>query len=324
MTISGYEMTRLDRRQFLFATAAAAFAGPAQAGVERLGGPAFGSTWSVVARADAALVRGVVARVTEETDAAMSPYRAESEISLFNRAPAGRFAVSPQFHDVAAAALRIAEASGGAFDPCVGPLVRRYGFGPIEGRTGGGGALAVQGDVLEKTEPGITLDLCGIAKGDALDRIVTELARLGIDDALVELGGETRGMGRHPDGRPWAVAVERPGAASFAVHRILAPGPLALATSGMHPNGYAEAGRRTGHLIDPRTSRPVRGDLASVTVAARTTRAADGWATALMVLGPEAGPELAERLNLATLFLVPDGSGHREMMTGAFADLIVE
>jgi thiamine biosynthesis lipoprotein len=114
------------------------------------------------------------------------------------------------------------------------------------------------------------------------------------------------------------VGVEAPG--GDGLQRVLAPGSLALATSGLAPNGYAAAGRRTSHIVDPRTGRPVPGDVRQVTVAAGSAAAADAWATALLVLGVEAGPDLARRQGLAALFLRADG---REVMTPGFADLVV-
>jgi thiamine biosynthesis lipoprotein len=259
-----------------------------------------------------------------ETDATMSPYLRDSELARFNRfTGARRFPASDDLRRVAADALRIAEMSDGAFDPTVGPLVRRYGFGPISGMAGGFRGLSVDVAGIAKADSGLTLDLCGIAKGHALDRIVARLEVTGVRRALVELGGETRAIGSHPDGRPWLVGVERPGSDALELQRIVRPGRLALATSGTRPNGFAARGVQVSHVIDPRSGRPVPGT-PSVTVAAATACEADAWATALLVLGHEEGPDVAERLGLAALLLMPDGGALREVMTGGFEDLVVE
>ena len=317
---------RTKRRTFLAgATAWAAL--PARAGsatLTRVGGPAFGSAWRVTAGGgvEGTAIARAVERVVASTDAAMSPWRHDSELSRFNRALPGETPVSAPLCAVAAAALDVADLSGGAFDPTVGPLVHRFGWGPIEGRDVGREALRMGPDRISKSAA-VTLDLCAIAKGHALDRAVEALASLGLTDAMVEMGGEVRAMGSHPSGRAWQVAVEAPGSGPLAVQRVVAPGPIALATSGLSPNGYDSGTRRTCHIIDPRSARPVPGRLAQVTVASDSAAMADAWATALLVLGPEAGPDLAERSGLAALFLARDGARLREVMTGGFDDMVV-
>jgi thiamine biosynthesis lipoprotein len=310
------------RRSFLRTAAAAglALALPHPLRAEQIfGGHAFGSSWRVVApaSADASAIRQTVARIVAETDAEMSPFRANSAISHFNRSEPGGWQDAPAtLCEVAGAALKVAAATGGAFDPTIGPLVSRFGFGPVKGSPGGLGALWVRADGLCKTRAGVTLDLCGIAKGHALDRIAEALRPEA--NLLIELGGEVRALGVHPAGRPWQVAVERPGA-GFAVQRIVAPGVLALATSGTAANGYDEGGRRLSHLIDPRMKRPLSGALASVTVLDASAMRADALSTALMVLGPERGVALARRLRIPALFQT---SG-REVMTGDFERYVV-
>jgi thiamine biosynthesis lipoprotein len=98
----------------------------------------------------------------------------------------------------------------GAFDPTIGPLVNRFGFGPIHGERAHPADLSVSANGLRKRVPGLTLDLCGIAKGYALDRIIEALPAVGVDSVMFELGGEIRTLGRHPDGRAWQIGIERP------------------------------------------------------------------------------------------------------------------
>jgi thiamine biosynthesis lipoprotein len=219
--------------------------------------------------------------------------------------------------------LQIAEASAGAFDPTVGPLVARWGFGPI---TAGGApdwrALWANRDGLGKARTDLTLDLCGIAKGWALDRAV-ETARLaGIDALLFDLGGEFAAIGRHPDGRDWRVAVEAPmrGQPAQAVLRL--PPGMAVATSGTAAQSYALNGRRYSHIVGPGRDIPATAGHRSVTVVAADAMTADGWATALCAAGPEAGPALAERQGIAALFLTGD-VGARAIPTGAIADFFL-
>ena len=221
-------------------------------------------------------------------------------------------------------ALSLAAQSAGAFDPTVGPLVARWGFGPIAGaeRSDWRGLSVGQGGIAKRRDA-LTLDLCGIAKGWALDRAVDLAQAAGFNDLLFDLGGELRALGHHPSGRAWQVAVEGPGpTARDPVMLRLAPGQ-AVATSGLNAQSYALGGQRYGHIIDPGAGRPADTALHSVTVLASDSAHADGWATALFAAGDSAGPALAERHGIAALFLVGDGAGVRQIATGAMAGALL-
>ena len=286
-----------------------------------LDGPAFGTAWRLVlpAGADATAARRVVETTIGAIDAAMSPWRTDSEVSRFNRSARTEWQdISAETCAVTFEALEVAGLTGGAFDPTVGPLVARYGFGPIIGPQARAGRIACRPDALRKSDPGLTLDLCGIAKGHALDRIGAQLRMLGISDALFELGGEILALGTHPAGRAWQIAIEAPGAQPLAAQRIVAPGSLAMATSGHAPQGYNGPRGRISHLIDPATDRPALSALASVSVLAPTGCRADALATALTVLGPARGPALARRLAIPAFFLIRRDGGIDEVTTAGF------
>lgn len=313
----------LNRRLFL-ASALSCAALPVRAGgTVALGGRAFGSYWRIVlpegaeAAGAAEVVRGVVARV----DAALSPYRAGSELSRVNAASAGRIEVSPLTAGLTRSALALAAETGGAFDPTVGPLVARYGFGPIRaGEAGLWRSLSVTGGMVDKAEGAATLDLCGIAKGHALDLIVAGLEALGVRDVLVELGGEVAARGRHPDGRGWQVAVEGAGG---AVQAVAALDDVAVATSGDAVQGYGLGGHRYGHVIDPATERPADGGLASVTVFDASAARADALATALFAMGRARAETFAHDHDLAAVLVGRDGGltatpgARRRLIAGA-------
>jgi FAD:protein FMN transferase len=176
---------------------------------------------------------------------------------------------------------------------------------------------------VRKAQPDLTLDMCGIAKGHALDRMVDAIEALGSKDFLVEIGGEVATRGQHPEGRPWQVAIESPDPGSQALQRVLDLTGEALATSGDRINGYDHGDRRYSHIIDPHRRRPSSSDLASVSVLAPTAMRADALATALFAMGHEAGPDFAVRNDLPALFLVRDRLGIREIATGAFASRIL-
>lgn len=314
----------LNRRLFLMtATASAALPARAAQSVARLSGPAFGSSWHAVLPGgiDAAAARQALEVGIASVDATMSPYREDSDLTRFNLSRDTDWQdVAPMLAHTLTVALDIARLTGGAFDPTIGPLVHRYGFGPISGREAGDPAgLDARAGAIRKAAPDLTIDLCGIAKGHALDRMVAALEVLGHTDFLIELGGEVACRGRHPEGRHWLVAVEAPGGGS--AQRILRLDGMALATSGHAANGFPPMG--LSHIIDPKTTRPASPGLASVSVLAETAEKADGFATALLVLGPEAGPDFARTHGIAALFLTGKGPAFGETMTGTFARHVV-
>lgn len=145
----------------------------------------------------------------------------------------------------------------------------------------------------------------------------------GIHDYLVGLDGEVQVRG-HKNGREgrWNVAVEAPVADARQAWDILQPRDCAIATSGDYRKFFSLDGKRYAHTIDPRTARPVVNSIGSVTVSSRTCMMADAWATALLVLGPDAGVELARQQDIAALFLIRSGSRIDDIATGRFSDLI--
>lgn len=315
----------LSRRHFLMLSGAAAAAAATPAlGVETvtLGGDAFGSFWRLTLplHGDAALLGARIGAIVETVDALFSPYRADSEISRFNSAASLDW--QPLSHDcrpVVAAALDIADKSGGAFDPTVGPAVARYGFGPIMGAERGHFSQLILGTGgLKKEVSGLSLDLCGIAKGHALDLIAAQLDALGVENYLLDLGGELFARGVHPAARAWQVGIESPVGQGGLRHMVALDG-LAIATSGLVAQGYRLGERVFGHIIDPRTDAPVVGETASVSVLDRTAIAADAWATALMALPHEEAIGLAEATGRDALFLLRDGAGLKSITTGRFA-----
>lgn len=289
------------------------------AAVDTLTGRAFGSSWRVTLPAGSAGedLRRDLTELLARIDRQMSPWRPDSEISGVNRAAASA-RISAETAHVARAALDLARQSDGWFDPSIGPLVHRWGFGPIEGDAGGWTGLRVDDHAIAKDRPGLTLDLCGIAKGRALDLMADRLRLAGHGDFLIDLGGELAARGRHPSGRPWQVAIEDPRPERRQMAAILVLDNLRVATSGTRRQGYDLGGRRYSHIIDPRRSAPVAGTLASVSVLADNAMTADGWATALTAAGP-GGPALARRAGLDALFLFHEAGGLRRDVTGGFA-----
>lgn len=292
--------------------------------LDTLGGNAFGTGWRIAGRDTPTRLGPAIEVLFARIDAQFSPWRRDSGISRINAAPAGAQAVEPEIAQVTAAALDIARQSEGAFDPTVGPLVAQWGFGPIGG-TGAPGwrGIAIAPEGLTKARGDLTLDLCGIAKGWALDR-AADLARAeGVTDMLLDLGGEFVALGTHPEGRDWRIAVESPLPAQPPTQALRLPPGMAVATSGVRTQSYVLNGRLYSHIIDPETRAPASGRLRSVTVAAGDAMTADAWATALFAAGDEGGPDLAATRDIAALFLFETDDGLRQHRNGAIRDLIL-
>lgn len=313
-----------------------------------LSGLTMGTTWSVKVVADNPtaqqretiwdLVNSQLNTVNER----MSHYLDTSELSRFNASGADTpFSISSETVDVLREAIRIGMATHGALDITIGPLVDAWGFGPpgeppnspsdeeIERLLTLTGLdhldLDAGASAISKDNAGVQVNLASIAKGYGVDRVAATLLAEGYHDIMVEIGGEVRVNGHREDGQPWRLAVEQPqtdGGRSF--HAVLALDQGSMATSGDYRFFREVEGRRISHIIDPRTGRPVEHSLASVTVYEDSScTKADGYATALLVLGPDEGFELAEKLDLAALFLVRNDRGQfEERITHRFEKLL--
>ncbi len=314
---------------------------PADALAGSLGGQTMGTSWSVKllrpAQLDLQTIHDGIRRQLDLVIAQMSTWSATSDLSRYNRADAGSWHVLPaHFLRVLDCALNIAERSGGAYDPSVGPLVNLWGFGPDPASLEAPDAISlaqararcgwqrVRVDRTDRTrnallQPGgLYLDFSSIAKGYAVDLVAGYLRSAGVHSHLVEIGGELRGHGVKADGQPWWVGLEQPPAPAGGGPRlqsIVALHGLALATSGDYRRCFEHEGTRYSHTIDPRTGRPIAHALASVAVLHADCMTADAWATALMVLGDEEGLALAQEAGLAALFVRRDGADFRESMT---------
>lgn len=270
-----------------------------------------------------------------EINRLMSTYDPESELSRFNRLNSSDwFAVSAETAEVVAAALEIAERTSGAFDPTVGPVVNLWGFGPDKSRTElptdeaiaaaltrvGYEKVSVRSDppALKKAIPEIYLDLSGIAKGHASDAISALLEELGFVNTMVEIGGEVRTRGAKADGTPWRIGVEQPDDRERRIHAAVNLVNASMATSGDYRNFFEHEGIRYSHTIDPATGRPVRHDLAAVSVVAPTCMEADALATAVLVMGDQKGYDWCVEHDVAAMFLVRQGEQIVERATPEF------
>ncbi|MDZ4858660.1 MAG: FAD:protein FMN transferase [Candidatus Hydrogenedentes bacterium] len=293
-------------------------------------GPTMGTRFTVkIERArDEATIDAASRRIPEvlgAIDSMMSTYKPDSELSRFNQhQDTSSFPVSPEMIEVFQAARVVSEASGGAFDITVGPIVNAWGFGPeqrsappadseINALLPRVGYLMVEIDAasssLRKARPDIYCDLSGIAQGYAADRVAKMLDELGVADYMIDVSGEFRTRGRNDRGDSWQIAVERPDAPERTAHLVVPLSDKSLATSGDYRNYRERDGKRVSHEIDPKTGQPIAHGLASVTVVTDNCALADAYATALIVMGPEKGFALASEKGMAVFFLVRNADG---------------
>ena len=290
-----------------------------------LSGETMGTFYSVtVAKEVEADVAGRIAQSIEdklgEVNQRMSTYIRDSEISRFNRSRSTEWqSASPQLVKVLLEARRVSMLSGGAFDVTVGPVVSLWGFGPDPGIDEVPAANAVKRalsavgylnlelstspPMIRKRIPRLYVDLSAIAKGYAVDEIAALLAAEGIRNSLVNVGGELYASGTNIRGEPWRIGIEKPvEGAQTAMHSI-AVSAAAVASSGDYRIYTEIRGRRYSHEINPYTGRPVTHRSALVSVVAANAMEADALATALIVLGSEAGLVLAGRHGIAAYFV---------------------
>lgn len=279
----------------------------------------------------------------DEATGTFSNWEEDSALSRFNKSPSTRWQeISPAFAQVMAEASSIHHLSGGAFDVTLAPLIDLWGFGPNDDETlptdlqirealkqvGQSDLLEVrpakdgQSAALRKRKGTVTVNLSAIAKGYGADLIARSLEKHGFENYLVEIGGDLLTRGVNEQGEPWRVGVEKPDALGRSVQLIVPVRDMGLATSGDYRNYIEKDGKRLSHILDPKTGRPVTHDLASVTILAKSGMRADGLATALLVLGEEAGRKLATEHGIAAYFIRRTADGFVTSSSPAFDALM--
>lgn len=298
-----------------------------------LSGETMGTRYTALFYADAQADENAIGNslfaAVDNVDQQMSTWKPQSALSLLNAAPEGHWLPVPgELATVLATALRVSQQSGGAFDIAVGDLVDAWGFGPGEQqptpqKTGTSppsprvpATQAVEVNPLRnlaRKRSAAHLDLSGIAKGFAVDEMARCLDSKGITNYLVGIDGEMRARGLKPDGQSWVVAVEKPRRGIREVMGVMEISDAAIATSGDYRHWIEVEGQYVSHTMHPALGVPLSNSLASVTVVAASCMLADAWATALLVLGEIAGPQLAQERGMDALFVVRNGEQLREI-----------
>lgn len=300
----------------------------------QLNGKTMGTTYhinlvGVPTTTDFATWQTDIDQLLADINAVMSTYQADSELSLLNKnANTDWIPISESLFTVLQTALRISAQTQGAFDVTVGPLVNLWGFGAegqrervpsvdaiktAQARVGYDKVqLRAKPAALKKARGDVYIDLSALAKGYAVDRVAAWLTQRGVENYLVEIGGELRSRGRNAHGQVWRIAVEKPLVNQRRVQRIIHFSDMAMATSGDYRNYFERDGQRYSHIITPQTGKPITHRLASVSVLATSCMEADAWATALLVVGTEEALRLATQHDLVVFLLHKTEAGFEE------------
>lgn len=283
----------------------------------------FGTVYNITYQHDRDL-HALIIEELQKVDGSLSPFNKSSVISAVNRNEA--VTVDVMFTDVFTKAMTVSRETGGAFDITVAPLVNLWGFGFRSGETptdravdslrrltGFGKVRLADGRVV-KDDPRVMLDCSAIAKGYGCDAVARLLRRHGVENFMVEIGGEVVVSGISGRRQPWRIGVNKPVEDSLntagELQATLSLTDRAMATSGNYRNFYYKNGRRYAHTIDPRTGRPVQHSLLSATVLAADCATADAYATAFMVMGMDEARHVLDRhRELAACFIYSDDKG---------------
>jgi thiamine biosynthesis lipoprotein len=295
----------------------------------RLLGRAMGTTYEVVysnESADSVAIRVSIDSLLLSLTDVFSTYDPNSTLSKINasRDTSVSHIVRADFETVFSLAREIHMDSDKTFNPAIGPLTLAWGIAATAGDLPDEERLVrlrtasnmnhfhlIDGTPkrIRKSDPEAALDFNGIAKGYAVDKMFAFLRSKGLDQFLVELGGEIRTSGSHPDGRAWQIAVEYPSAYDSKAQTVLSVSDASVATSGNYRSVRYVRGRKIVHTIEPRSGLPKSNDLLSVTLIADDCATADAYATALMVMGSKrAITFLADRPHLDAYLMIGQDS----------------
>jgi thiamine biosynthesis lipoprotein len=249
----------------------------------------------------------------------LSFYSSESDVGKLNLAAGSReVSLSAEAIDVLGRAKALAEATDGAFDPTIGPLVRAWRAARAEGTVPSPEALRIATCLVDHRDlrvdavrqsaglrrTGQAVDLGGIAKGYIADRMADVHREAGVTSGLINAGGDIVAVGSRPDGRPWRIGLQHPRRRRGRWFAVVPAANQAVVTSGDYERYHEVRGTRYHHLLDARTGYPAISGLISVTVIAERAVDADALATAVFVLGADAGVELVRRIGSCQAVLV--------------------
>lgn len=290
-------------------------------------GLVFGTSYNITYQSNDNL-KPEIEKTLAEVDASLSPFNEKSVITHVNKNEA--VTLDDHFITVFRLSSEIYKDTEGAFDITVAPLVNAWGFGFKNGITPdchaidslmqfvGFDKVKLQDGKIIKTDDRLMLDCSAIAKGYGVDAVARLLKSKGIDNYMVEIGGEIVASGENPKGAPWRIGVSKPDDDSVNVSNeiqgIINITNRAMATSGNYRNFYYKGGKKYAHTIDPKTGCPVQHSILSATVVSDECAKADAYATAFMVMGlDKAKAVLARHKDMMAYFIYSDDKGNNKV-----------
>lgn len=286
----------------------------------KISGKTMGSYYAIVidspGPADGERLQKEIEEKFADINRQMSTWDPSSQISRFNQSQSTEwFEVGQDFAIVAQEARRLHTVTQGAMDATVSPLIDLWGFGRKKSRT-----LPTQKEIaaalkhvgmqhvevrldppaIRKNLPGIQLSFSALAPGYAADKVCEILRSHQLKSYVVDVGGENRAGEAKASGDAWRLGIESP---LGGLHKVVELTNQSIATSGDYRSFFMAGGKKYSHVLNPKTGRPVEHPPASVSIIHESCMTADGLATAMMVLGPERGIELAKTLGVDVMFL---------------------
>ena len=296
------------------------------------------SFWSSKNTIDAIALQKQVDEELQRLDIQLSNYRDDSVIEKFNAQNSTEpQLLSEEIITLIQAAKVASEATQGCYDLTIKPLFDLWGFkgesltqpSPSNLKTALSQVGFNQIDIMDSTHlrkknPTLKIDLSSVGQGYSVSQIASIFKAQGIDNYLVEIGGELQTVGKKPDNSPWRVALEKPLSTQRSMHKIITMNrtePMSVTTSGTYHHFFDKDGKRYSHILDAKTGTPITHNTVSVSVFDENATQAEVWDTALLCLGREAGMDVANKMGLAALFIEQDGDNFIEFSSHALTEL---
>lgn len=271
-------------------------------------GMVFGTIYHITYQSNTNYQKEIEAEL-QKVDNSLSPFNKTSIISRINRNE--KVKVDEMFSEVFQLAEKISGDTDGAFDITVAPMVNAWGFGFKTGNPPtrqtidslraivGFHTVSLQDGYVIKKNPKTMLDCSAIAKGYGTDVVARFLKKKGVQNFMVEIGGEIVVNGNNEKLQPWRIGINKPTDDSLninqAIQDVVSVSNIAMATSGNYRNFYYKNGKKYAHTIDPKTGYPVQHNILSATVFADDCATADAYATSFMVLGLDGARKILEK-----------------------------
>lgn len=326
------------RSVLLLSVVLSACSAPQEQPIQKIEGFAQGTTyhisyWSTLP-IDGKTVEAEIEKTLDGIDKTLSNYRPDSTIEAFNANPSTESQeVGAEIVSLVRAGQNMYQLSQGCFDLTIKPLFELWGFQgdtltiPDQAtidqaltRVGMTKLEVVDDTHLLKKQADVRVDVSAVAQGYSVGKISGLLEQLGVQNYLVEIGGELKTQGHKPDGQAWRIAVEKPLPNERSMQKIITmpkDAPMSVMTSGTYRHYFDVNGQRYSHILDARNGKPVTHDLVAVTVLHENPTVADAWSTALLCLGQQDGMQLANNEKIKALFIRQQGSEFLETRSEA-------